>query len=114
MVPPIAWTRWRASGSPLDHRPEYQFRYLAGPGIAMLGIGWLGAAGLAPTRRLAVLGLVLGVVALFEAVDDGIVMVPFPIGPVWVRLLLESAWIALAIGTLVKSNFRQRSAETAA
>src|SRR6266516_2937970 len=50
-----------------------QFWHLAAPGIGILGIGWLGAVRLVPTRRLAVFTLILGIVALFEAVDIGIV-----------------------------------------
>ncbi len=59
-----------------------QFYYLAAPGIAVLGIGWLAAVRLVPTQRLAVLTLLLGIVALLEALDSGLVMLPIPVGPV--------------------------------
>jgi len=78
-----------------------QFYYLSAPGIAILGIGWLGAVRLVPTRELAVLTLLLGVAAILESVDSGIVLLPFPVGPVWVRLGLEVAWIAWMAAVLV-------------
>ena len=80
-----------------------QFYYLAAPGIAVLGIGWLGAVGMVPTRRLVVLSLVLGLVALLEAVDSGIFLLPLPIGPVWIRLLLEVVWIAWTGAALMRT-----------
>lgn len=80
-----------------------QFYYLNAPGIAMLGIGWLAAVPLMPTRRLAVLTLLLGVAALLEAVDTGIVLLPSPVGPVWVRLALEVAWIAWTARSLIRA-----------
>jgi hypothetical protein len=80
-----------------------QFWYLAAPGIAMLGIGWLGAVRLVPNRGLAVLTLVLGVVALFEAVDSGVVLLAFLVSPVWVRLVLEVVWIGWTTSTLVRA-----------
>jgi hypothetical protein len=81
-----------------------QFWHLAAPGIAILGIGWLGAVRLVPTRRLAVLTLVLGLVALFEAVDTGVVLLPVPVGPVWSRVVLEVAWIAWIGAALVTAT----------
>jgi hypothetical protein len=80
-----------------------QFYYLAAPGIAILGIGWLVAARLVPTQRLAVLSVVLGVAALLEAVDSGMVQLPSPVGPVWVRLILEVAWVAWTAAVLVRA-----------
>lgn len=71
-----------------------EFWYLSAPGVALLGAGWLGIARLMPSRRLVILTLALGVVALLEAVDSGLHLLPLPIGPVWVRLLVETAWIA--------------------
>ncbi|HEV2033375.1 MAG TPA: right-handed parallel beta-helix repeat-containing protein [Candidatus Dormibacteraeota bacterium] len=79
-----------------------QFYYLNAPAIAILGIGWLGAVPLMPSRRLAVLTLVLGVAALLEAVDFGVVQLPSPVGPVWVRLVLELAWIVWTARILIK------------
>jgi hypothetical protein len=69
------------------------FYYLAAAGIGVLGVGWLAAVRLVPTERLAVLTLVLGIVALLEAVDSGILLLPSPIGLVWIRVLLEIVWV---------------------
>ena len=46
----------------------------------------------------------LGLVALFEAVDSGIVLLPVPVGPVWPRVVLEVAWIAWIGAVLVKAT----------
>jgi hypothetical protein len=81
-----------------------QFYYLAAPGIALLGVGWIGAVRLVPSRRLAVLTLVLGIAALLEAVDSGLFLLPSPVGPVWARVLLEAVWIAWAFVLLVKAG----------
>jgi hypothetical protein len=89
-----------------------QLSYFVPSGIAILGIGWLGAMRLAPTRRLAVLTALLGVVALLESIDGGIVQLPIPIGPVWVRVVLEVAWIVWTAVALVTADrtVRRRSA----
>jgi hypothetical protein len=87
-----------------------QFNYLTAPGIAILGIGWLAAVRLVPTQRLAVLTLLLGIVALLEALDSGLVMLPSPIGPVWVRAVLEVVWIIWTIGALFASARPRRAA----
>ena len=81
-----------------------QFYYLAAPGVAVLGIGWLAAIRMVPTERLAALTLVLGVVALLEAVDSGILLLPSPIGPVWIRVILEAIWIVWTAVALVRSR----------
>jgi hypothetical protein len=91
-----------------------QFYYLNAPGIAVLGLGWLLAVPLMPTGRLAALTLVLGVVALLEAVDSGLVVLPFPVGPVWVRLVIEVAWIAWTATILVKAARATRRRPAAA
>jgi len=87
-----------------------QFNYVAVPGIAILGIGWLGAVRLVPTQRLAVLTLVLGIVALLEALDSGLVMLPSPIGPVWVRVVLEVVWSVWTASALIASARSPRQA----
>lgn len=46
-----------------------------------------------PGRRLTTLTVVLGLAALLEAVDSGVVMLPLPAGAVWLRLVLELVWI---------------------
>jgi hypothetical protein len=91
-----------------------QFWYLAPIGIAILGIGWLGAARLVPTRGLAVLTVVLGFAALLEAVDSGIVLLPVPVGPVWLRVVLEAVWIAWIGTVLVKATRNHWSADIGA
>ena len=78
------------------------FYYLAAPGVAMLGVGWLAAVRLVPTERLAVLTLVLGIVALLEAMDSGILLLPSPVGPVWVRVVLEIVWVVWTALALVR------------
>ena len=81
-----------------------QFYSLAAPGVALLGIGWLAAVPLMPTRRLAIFTLLLAAVAQLEAVDSGLFLLPLPVGPVWVRVVLEIAWIAWTARALVKSS----------
>jgi hypothetical protein len=78
--------------------------FLDGPAIALLGIAWLAAARLLPSRRLAVLTGVLAIAALLEAIDNAIVMLPLPLGVVWIRVLLELAWIAWMAGLMVRSG----------
>ena len=85
-----------------------QLYFLAPPGIALLGAAWLGAARLMPNRGLAVLSFLLGLVAVLEAVDGAIVMLPVPVGPVWVRLLLEVVWAGWIGARLVRSRLRSR------
>jgi hypothetical protein len=82
--------------------------FLDAPAIALLGIAWLGAARLVPARRLAVLTGVLGIAALLEAVDNGIVMLPLPLGVVWIRVLLELVWIGWIVILMVRSPLRGR------
>ena len=83
-----------------------KFYYLDAPGIALLGIAWLGAARLVPSRRLAALSIALGIVALAEAADKAIVMLPVPVGPVWIRLLLELTWMGWIVVVMVGSAGR--------
>jgi hypothetical protein len=90
-----------------------QFYYLAAPGIAILGIAWLAAVRLVPTQRLAVLTLVLGIVALLEALDSGLVMLPSPVGPVWVRVVLEVVWVIWTTVALIGSARAPRPAPPA-
>ena len=80
-----------------------QFYFLAPPGIAVLGVGWFGASRLVASGRLAALSLVLGAVALLEAIDSGLILLPSPIGPVWIRVLLEAVWIAWTGATLFRA-----------
>jgi hypothetical protein len=90
---------------------DAQFYYLSAPGIAVLGIAWLAAVRLVPNQRLAVLTLLLGIVALLEALDSGIVMVPSPIGPVWARVILEMVWTVWTAVALVTSARTRQPAE---
>ena len=84
------------------------FSYLAPAAVALLGVGWLGAVRLVPTRGLAVLTLVLGIAAVLEAVDSGIILLPSPIGFVWVRVILEVAWILWAAAALLRGSKTRR------
>lgn len=84
--------------------------YLAAPGIAVLGLAWLGGLPLMPSRRLAILTLVLGLVALLEAVDSGIRLLPISVGPVWTRLVLEIVWMAWTAGALINTMRTSRRA----
>jgi hypothetical protein len=84
------------------------FNYLAPAAVALLGVGWLGAVRLVPTRGLAVLTLVLGIAAVLEAVDSGIILLPSPIGFVWVRVILEVAWIVWAAAALLRGSKTRR------
>ena len=90
------------------------FWYLAPIGIAILGIGWLGAARLVPNQGLAILTFVLGLVALLEAVDTGVVLLPVPVGPVWLRVVLEAVWIAWIGTVLVKATRNHSSGDIGA
>lgn len=80
-----------------------QLYFLAAPGIALLGLAWLGAARLVPSRALAILTAALGVVALLEALDAGLLLLPVPLGPVWVRVFLELVWMIWLGISLVKT-----------
>jgi hypothetical protein len=80
-----------------------EFYFLAPLGIAVLGIAWIGASRLVASRRLAALSLMLGAVALLEAVDSGLFLLPSPIGPVWIRVLLEAVWIVWTGATLFRA-----------
>jgi hypothetical protein len=91
-----------------------QFYLLAAPGIAVLGIAWIGASRLVASRRLAVLGLVLGVIALLEAVDSAVFLLPSPIGPVWIRVFVEILWICWALASLARAPRTQPRAIAAA
>jgi len=81
-----------------------QLYYVTAPGVALLGIAWILASRLVASPRLAVLSVVLGVIALLEAVDSGVLLLPSPIGPVWIRVLLEVVWMVWTVATLVKTT----------
>jgi len=91
-----------------------QLWYLAPPGIAVLGIAWLLAGRMMPGRRLAALTMILGLAALLEAVDSGIVLLPLPAGAVWLRLVLEVVWIAWTGPALIAGARAIRVASRAA
>ncbi|HEV2216473.1 MAG TPA: hypothetical protein VGV88_02765 [Candidatus Dormibacteraeota bacterium] len=79
-----------------------QLFFLAPPGVALLGIGWIGASRLIASRKLATLSVVLGAVAVLEAIDSGLYLLPSPIGPVWIRVLLETVWIVWTVLSLIR------------
>ena len=85
-----------------------QLYWLTAPGVALLGVGWILAVRLVRSRRLAALSLVLGVAALLEAIDTGVFLLPSPIGPVWIRVLLEVVWIAWTIYSVWNSMMKAR------
>jgi hypothetical protein len=73
-------------------------------GALLLGLGWLASSALVSGRRLAVLAIVLGLTAILEAIDIGLVQLPLPVAPVWIRLVLElvwAVWAALALRSAV-------------
>lgn len=84
----------------------YETTWWTPVGLALLGAGWLGLGGAirATGRRgLARLTLALGVVAILGAVDRGLVMLPYtPVGPVWLRILLELAWLPWVVGAAAR------------
>ena len=88
-----------------------QLNQYAPPAIALLGIGWLGAVRLVPTRQLALLTLLLGIAAILEAVDSGIVMLPSAVGPVWIRVVLEIAWVFATSVALIRTSRVARQPE---
>lgn len=80
-------------------------------GAALLGAGWLCSAGLVPgRRRLAIFCVVLGLIAILEAVDEGLVQLPLPVAPVWLRVLLEVVWVVWAAGALRRGARQPRTA----
>lgn len=83
-----------------------QLNPLAAPGIGLLGFGWLLGARFAPGRRLAILGAVLGLVALLEGVDKSLLLLPIPLAPVWIRVLLEAGWMVAMLVVLVRRGLR--------
>ena len=90
-----------------------QLNHLAPLAIALLGIGWIGAVRLASNRGLALLTLLLGAAAILEAVDSGLFMLPSPIGPVWVRVVLEIAWVIGTSAVLMRPGRVARPLEPA-
>jgi len=78
--------------------------YLSPAGIAILGLGWLSALRMMPGRLLAVWTVLLGLVALAEAVDAGIVLLPLPLGVVWIRLLMELVWVVWTTRNLIRAR----------
>src|SRR6185312_13876146 len=78
--------------------------YLTPAGIAILGLGWLSALRLVPGRLLALWTLLLGLVALAEAVDAGIVLLPLPVAVVWIRLGMELVWVVWTVRNLIRAR----------
>jgi hypothetical protein len=75
----------------------YETTWWTPVGLALLGTGWLGLGWSLRSggrRALGWLTLALGLAAVLGAVDRGLVMLPYtPVGPVWVRVLLELVWV---------------------
>jgi len=78
--------------------------YLTPAGIAILGLGWLSALRLVPGRLLALWTLLLGLVALAEAIDAGIVLLPLPVAVVWIRLGMELVWVVWTVRNLIRAR----------
>ncbi len=81
-----------------------QLWYLVPAGIAILGLGWLSAVRMVPGRLLAGWTVLLGLVALGEAIDSGIVLLPLPVGVVWIRVLMEAVWVVWTTRNLIRAR----------
>jgi hypothetical protein len=84
-------------------------RIFAVGGAVLLGIWLLALARFQPglSRGLRWLTLAFGIALLAEAIDGGWVTIPLlPVAPVWIRLLLEVAWIIL-MAAMLRSGPRQ-------
>jgi hypothetical protein len=87
-----------------------ELRILAVAGAVLLGTWLLALARFQPglSRGLRLLTLALGITLLAEAIDGGWATIPLlPVGPVWIRLLLEVAWIASMAAMLRGGSARQ-------
>jgi hypothetical protein len=78
-------------------------------GTLLLGGSWLAGAGLVTNRRLAIAGLLLGLAAILEAVDEGVIQLPLPVGPVWLRIVLELVWIVWTAAALLSAARQPRT-----
>jgi len=83
---------------------------LAVAGAVLLGTWLLALARFQPglSRGLRLLTLALGITLLAEAIDGGWATIPLlPVGPGWIRLLLELVWIASMAAMLRGGSARQ-------
>ena len=83
-------------------------------GALLLGVGWITSAALVASRRLGVLAALLGATALLEAIDIGVVQLPLPVAPVWLRIVLELVWIGWTAAALTRSVRRPKTSLAAA
>lgn len=89
---------------------------LSAAALALLGLWWLGAgAVLRRSRRgLGWTTVVLGVVALFDAVDHAVILIPLvPVPPEWLRLLLTVVWVVWVVVAIAPQPGARRTAARA-
>ncbi|MQA83348.1 MAG: hypothetical protein GEV03_01635 [Streptosporangiales bacterium] len=90
---------------------------LSAVAFALLGLWWLGAGWILRRDRpgFGWTTLVLGVLALVDAFDHAVMLVPLiPVQPAWLRLVLTVVWTVWAVVVLVRRPRRHRQAEPAA
>ncbi len=81
----------------------YGYTVLPAVALALMGVWWIGAGRLAGSgaearRIFGWFTVVLGVLALADAFDKAIMMIPLlPVGPGWIRGLLAGVWTLWAI-----------------
>ncbi|GAA3445548.1 right-handed parallel beta-helix repeat-containing protein [Planomonospora venezuelensis] len=79
----------------------YEYTVLPAAALALMGAWWIGAgrlAGLAGRRVFGWFTVVLGVLALADAFDKAVMMIPLlPVGPGWIRGLLTGVWTLWAV-----------------
>ncbi|NUR84408.1 MAG: hypothetical protein HOY71_10020, partial [Nonomuraea sp.] len=79
--------------------------------LVAMAVWWIGA-GLARRGKFGWFGVVLGVLALADAFDRSVHLIPLiPLGPGWIRGLLTGLWVLCAV--VVLAPRRRRTAEPA-
>lgn len=90
---------------------------LSAAAFALLGLWWLGAGiVLRRTRRgLGWTTVALGLLALVEAFDNAVMLIPsIPVQPAWPRLLLTAVWMVwVTVALAPQRTARRESARTA-
>jgi hypothetical protein len=80
----------------------YDGTVLSGLGLVLFGAGSF-AVGWVTRRAFGVLTMALGVIALLDGVDRSVFMLPWiPVGPVWLRVLVELVWVPWALVVLAR------------
>ncbi|MCG5212147.1 right-handed parallel beta-helix repeat-containing protein [Streptosporangium sp. KLBMP 9127] len=91
------------------------FEYTLVPAAALLlmGLWWIGA-GLRLRGAFGWATVVLGILALADAFDKAVLMIPWlPVGPGWIRGLLTVVWVLWAVVVLAPRSRRAVPAEAA-